>query len=349
MSGLLDGQQLMEASVEKQKFSTDVQAALDKISEINTKADLGDDGLVLSSQLPIAAQRIRGIAQNVSISVNSETGFTEVTADGFNDESGNPVTPNEQDTYYGIVAKLEFIYTANDGLFHATGGQSIQLGETSSTAYRGDRGKIAYDHSQTVGNPHNLTKATLNIENVDNTSDIAKPISIATQTALNTKENLIAAGTTTQYWRGDKTWQTLPVAPTRVKALHTTAIPTAGNMSLGTAYTLSTTAIVISTQSNAIISAYLTFDPDNSATVLIETTAMKNVRIQCDFLLDGTIVDTKYRNIARSDNLDSVIFQTVQNVTSGQVVSIRITATSGANGADINLPASPTANFITIT
>lgn len=34
---------------------------------------------------------------------------------------------------------------------------SLALGETSSTAYRGDRGKTAYDHSQTTGNPHNTT------------------------------------------------------------------------------------------------------------------------------------------------------------------------------------------------
>jgi len=31
------------------------------------------------------------------------------------------------------------------------------LGETSSTAYRGDRGKAAYDHSQSSGNPHGTT------------------------------------------------------------------------------------------------------------------------------------------------------------------------------------------------
>lgn len=31
------------------------------------------------------------------------------------------------------------------------------LGETEFSAYRGDRGKIAYDHSQTEGNPHNTT------------------------------------------------------------------------------------------------------------------------------------------------------------------------------------------------
>lgn len=34
----------------------------------------------------------------------------------------------------------------------------LQLGETSTTAYRGDRGKVAYDHSQTTGNPHGATQ-----------------------------------------------------------------------------------------------------------------------------------------------------------------------------------------------
>ena len=33
---------------------------------------------------------------------------------------------------------------------------SLALGETSSTAYRGDRGKIAYDHSQTTGKLSNI-------------------------------------------------------------------------------------------------------------------------------------------------------------------------------------------------
>lgn len=86
---------------------------------------------------------------------------------------------------------------------------SIALGETSSTAYRGDRGKTAYDHSQLTGNPHGTTKADLNLGNVDNTSDASKPISTATQNALNAKENLLPSGTSSQYLRGDKSWQTL--------------------------------------------------------------------------------------------------------------------------------------------
>ena len=59
---------------------------------------------------------------------------------------------------------------------------SIALGETSATAYRGDRGKTAYEHSQTVHN-----KSLVGLGNVDNTSDANKPISTATQSALNTK------------------------------------------------------------------------------------------------------------------------------------------------------------------
>jgi len=65
---------------------------------------------------------------------------------------------------------------------------SLALGETYATAYRGDRGKIAYDHSQlTSGNPHNVTKANVGLGNSDNTSDANKPVSTATQTALNLK------------------------------------------------------------------------------------------------------------------------------------------------------------------
>lgn len=54
-----------------------------------------------------------------------------------------------------------------------------------------------------------LTKSDVGLSNVDNTSDLNKPISTATQTALNAKENTITAGTTSQYFRGDKTFQTL--------------------------------------------------------------------------------------------------------------------------------------------
>lgn len=81
-----------------------------------------------------------------------------------------------------------------------------------------------------------IAKADVGLGNVDNTSDANKPVSTATQAALGTKasgsdlttglatkENTITAGTTSQYWRGDKTWQPtldLPVSTATQTALN---------------------------------------------------------------------------------------------------------------------------------
>jgi hypothetical protein len=67
-------------------------------------------------------------------------------------------------------------------------------------------------HTSNTNNPHNTTKSQVGLGNADNTSDADKPISTATQTALNAKEPTITAGTTSQYYRGDKTFQTLDKA-----------------------------------------------------------------------------------------------------------------------------------------
>lgn len=64
-------------------------------------------------------------------------------------------------------------------------------------------------------------RTNLGLGSVDNTADLDKPISTATQTALNGKastghahagvyEPAVDEGTPEQYWRGDKTWGTLP-------------------------------------------------------------------------------------------------------------------------------------------
>jgi hypothetical protein len=53
-----------------------------------------------------------------------------------------------------------------------------------------------------------LTKTDVGLANVDNTSDVNKPVSTAQATSIATKEPTIAAGTTAQVWRGDKTWVT---------------------------------------------------------------------------------------------------------------------------------------------
>ena len=66
--------------------------------------------------------------------------------------------------------------------------ESLALGETSSTAYPGDKGKATTDkvnaHISDFNNPHKVTAEQVGLGNVDNTSDINKPVSTAQQEAL---------------------------------------------------------------------------------------------------------------------------------------------------------------------
>jgi hypothetical protein len=93
-------------------------------------------------------------------------------------------------------------YTDTSFLF--TQSDTNQLNLTSRFALKANLASPTF-----TGTVSGITKSMVGLGNVDNTSDANKPVSTATQTALNGKENTITAGTTGQYFRGDKTFQTL--------------------------------------------------------------------------------------------------------------------------------------------
>jgi hypothetical protein len=72
------------------------------------------------------------------------------------------------------------------------------LAQTVSDDYTELDGKISDNHTEITShiadktNPHEVTKEQIGLGNVDNTSDLNKPISTATQTALNDKQNTIS-------------------------------------------------------------------------------------------------------------------------------------------------------------
>lgn len=77
---------------------------------------------------------------------------------------------------------------------HASGGgDAVTLAQSQVTNLTADlAGKEAANaniqaHVASTANPHAVTKAQLGLANADNTSDMAKPVSTATQTALNGK------------------------------------------------------------------------------------------------------------------------------------------------------------------
>ena len=131
------------------------------VFDLTTKADL-ENGKVLASQLPSYVDDVLEFANLASFPATGESGKI----------------------YIAIDTNLTYRW---GGSSYVVMSSSLALGETSSTAYRGDRGKIAYDHSQTTGNPHGTTKTDIGLGNVENTKDADKPISTATQTALNNK------------------------------------------------------------------------------------------------------------------------------------------------------------------
>src|SRR5574343_677370 len=143
------------------------------VFDLNTKADLVS-GKVPSSQLPSYVDDVLEFANLSSFPATGESGKI----------------------YIAIDTNLTYRW---GGSSYVVMSSSLALGETASTAYRGDNGKTAYDHSQATGNPHGTTKSDIGLGNVDNTSDLDKPISTATQLALNTKADIDDIPTKTSF------------------------------------------------------------------------------------------------------------------------------------------------------
>jgi len=120
-----------------------LSAQTDLQTELDAKADLVA-GKVPAGQLPAYVDDVVEAANFAALPVSGETGKIYVTLDD------NKTYRWSGSAYVEISA-------------------SLALGETSGTAYRGDRGKTAYDHSQlTSGNPHSVTKGDVGLGNVSN-------------------------------------------------------------------------------------------------------------------------------------------------------------------------------------
>lgn len=117
------------------------------IFDLNTKADL-DGGKVPAWQLPSYVDDVLEFANLASFPATGESGKI----------------------YIAIDTNLTYRW---GGSSYVVMSSSLALGETSSTAYRGDNGKLAYEHSQeTTGNPHNTKVEELTDVSGDNTSII---------------------------------------------------------------------------------------------------------------------------------------------------------------------------------
>ncbi len=118
--------------------------------QINSKAD----AMATSQSLALKADLISGLipASQLPSYVDDVLNFPDLVSFPSLGEDGKIY----------IAEDVNKTYRWGGSSYVELGGGGVALGETSSTAYRGDRGKIAYDHSLSQGNPHSTTTSEIN-------------------------------------------------------------------------------------------------------------------------------------------------------------------------------------------
>lgn len=115
-------------------------------------AELDSGGKVPANQLPSYVDDV--------VDAYIRTGATALGADWLSKTSGGAALTPESDKIYVILSEGEYQNKTYrwSGTTYAVIGNDLALGETVSTAYRGDRGKTAYDHSQSAHAPADAEK-----------------------------------------------------------------------------------------------------------------------------------------------------------------------------------------------
>lgn len=116
------------------------------IGSANGVVPLDSNGKILAQYLPSYVDDV------IEGSINDDlTKFTDL--------EGNVVTPETGKLYNDVVNGSGQLYRWGGTQYAMIGGAGggVALGETAATAYRGDRGKIAYEHSQTAHAPADAT------------------------------------------------------------------------------------------------------------------------------------------------------------------------------------------------
>lgn len=145
---------ITKSSIGLDNVTNDAQVKRSELGVANGVATLDSTGKVPSGQLPSYVDDvIEGYLYNGVF--YKDTSYTTSIVG----ESGK--------IYIDLPTNKTYRWT---GSVYGVISETIALGETSSTAYRGDRGKIAYDHSQSVHAPSNAQANVIETIKVNGTA-----------------------------------------------------------------------------------------------------------------------------------------------------------------------------------
>lgn len=176
--------------------TNDAQVKRSEMGTANGIATLNEQGLIPSNQLPSYVDDVIDCYATYSKEEDGTLSNIKLYSDA---EHQNAITGESGKIYVDITGSdsaYQFRWTGTQ--FTVVGAPTV-IGEVTGTAFDGARGKALENktdsHIGNTLNPHNVTKAQIGLENVDNTSDINKPISNVVQIALDNKQNTLVSGT----------------------------------------------------------------------------------------------------------------------------------------------------------
>lgn len=163
---------------------------LTSIGAPNGVASLNESGVIPSDQLPSYVDDVVDVYATYDMDTGGSMSNIKLYKDA---EHSNIISTGESGKIYINVTEGEpsynFRWTGVEFAYISTGG--VVIGEITGTAYDGKKGKDTTDklntHVLDYNNPHKVTKSQVGLENVDNTSDMDKPVSTATLELLDTK------------------------------------------------------------------------------------------------------------------------------------------------------------------
>lgn len=143
-----------DVGADVQGSSQTVQNNVDTLAiVVDTKANAN----AVIQSLVLKADLIEGKIPEVQLPsyVDDVLNGTFVDDTTFNNPQGISYTPEDGKLYVDVNTNKTYRWSGV--IYVAVGGGGVALGETSSTAHRGDHGKDAYNHSLSQGNPHGTT------------------------------------------------------------------------------------------------------------------------------------------------------------------------------------------------